>query len=287
MKYSNPQIPEGINTSKEHPLKEFVLLTAGVAAVVVATVLLLGYLADTFAYRIPFSVEKNIVDSRPLKELTEKKPAAPQMSAYLNELAAKLAAAQHLPKDMTITVHYVNDEMVNAFATLGGNVIMFRGLLEKLPNENALAMVLAHEIAHIKHRDPIRSMGRGVVIGLVLSMVSATLGNTVTDKMLAGGGMLTVLHYSRDQENAADETALDALRAIYGHLDGASDLFTVLEKASAGLPQAEFFSSHPLTQKRIERIQASAATLRTAQKPQLQPLPAGFATWMNEADAAR
>jgi len=280
MKYSNPHIPEGINTSQEHPLKEFVLLTAGVAAVVVAAVLLLGYLADTFSYRIPFSVEKSLVDSRFVKEGSVKKSAAPQMQAYLNQLAAKLSAAQNLPKDMTITVHYVDDEMVNAFATLGGNVIMFRGLLEKLPHENALAMVLAHEIAHIKHRDPIRSMGRGVVIGLALSMVSATLGNTVTDQMLSGGGMLTVLHYSRDQENAADETALEALRVLYGHVDGAPDLFTVLEKASAGLPQVEFFSSHPLTQKRIERIREIAATLHTAKIPELQPLPEGFAAWM-------
>ena len=280
MKYSNPQIPEGINTSKEHPLKEFVLLTAGVAAAVVATVLLLGYLADTFAYRIPFSIEKRIADGRFLKELAVKKSAAPQMSAYLKELASKLSAAQNLPKDMTITVHYVDDEMVNAFATLGGNVIMFRGLLEKLPNENALSMVLAHEIAHIKHRDPVRSIGRGVVIGLALSMVSATLGNTVTDQLLSGGGMLTVLHYSRDQESAADETALESLRILYGHVDGASDLFDVSEKAGAGLPQAEFFSSHPLTHKRIERIREIAATLRTAKNPELQPLPPGFATWM-------
>ena len=242
--------------------------------------MLLGYLADTFSYRIPFSVEKSLVDGRLVKEDSVKKSAAPQMQAYLNQLAGKLSAAQNLPKDMTITVHYVDDEMVNAFATLGGNVIMFRGLLEKLPHENALAMVLAHEIAHIKHRDPIRSMGRGIVIGLALSMVSATLGNTVTDQMLSGGGMLTVLHYSRDQESAADETALEALHMLYGHVDGAPDLFTVLEKASGGLPQVEFFSSHPLTQKRIERIREIASTLHTAKIPELQPLPEGFAAWM-------
>ncbi len=280
MKYSNPQIPEGINTSRQHPLKEFFLLTAGVAAVVVAAVLLLGYLADTFAYRIPFSIEKRIADGRFLKPLTAKKTTAPQMTAYLNALAGKLSAAQNLPEDMTITVHYVDDAMVNAFATLGGNVILFRGLLEKLPNENALAMVLAHEIAHIKHRDPVRSIGRGVVIGLVLSMVSATLGNAVTDQLLSGGGMLTVLHYSRDQENAADETALNALRVLYGHVDGAADLFAVLEKAGAGSLQVEFFSSHPLTQKRIERIGEVDATLRADKNPALQPLPPGFDLWM-------
>jgi len=275
MQYSNPQIPEGINTSTEHPLKEFVLLTGGVLAVVVVVVLLLGYFADTFSNRIPFKFEQSLANDRFNKETS-----APQMEAYLNQLAGKLAAAQKLPGDMNITVHYVDEDRVNAFATLGGNVIMFRGLLEKLPNENALAMVLAHEIAHINHRDPIRSIGRGVVIGLALSMVSATLGNAVTDQVLSGGGMLTVLHYSRDQESAADEMALEALRAHYGHVNGATDLFEILEAAHAGLPQAEFFSSHPLTQKRIERIREVAATLRTAKAPELQPLPPDFAAWM-------
>jgi predicted Zn-dependent protease len=275
MQYSNPQIPEGINTSTEHPLKEFVLLTAGVIAVVVIAALLLGYLADAFSNRIPFSVEKSLTEGRFHKDST-----AAEMDAYLNALADKLAAAQNLPAGMTITVHYVDADTVNAFATLGGNVVMFRGLLEKLPNENALAMVLAHEIAHVRHRDPIRGAGRGIVIGLALSMISATLGNAVTDQVLSGGGMLTVLQFSREQESAADETALDALRVHYGHVDGATDLFKVLEAAGSGLSPPEFFSSHPLTQKRIERIREVAATLRSDQAPALQPLPPDFTAWM-------
>lgn len=275
MKYSNPQIPEGINTSKENPLKEFLLLTGSVIAIVVVVAMSLGYLADTFAYRIPFSVEQRLANDRFHKE-----SSSPQMETYLNELAAKLAVAQQLPDGMAITVHYVDNEMVNAFATLGGNVIMFRGLLEKLPNENALSMVLAHEIAHIQHRDPIRSLGRGAVIGLALSMVSVTLGNAVTDQVLSGSGMLTVLKYTRDQESAADETALAALRAHYGHVDGAPDLFEIFKKSEAGSLQPEFFRSHPLTQKRIERIREVAATLPRAKNSELKKLPPGFATWL-------
>lgn len=275
MKYSNPQIPEGINTSKENPLKEFLLLTGSVIAIVVVVAMSLGYLADTFAYRIPFSVEQRLANDRFHKE-----SSSPQMETYLNELAAKLAVAQQLPDGMAITVHYVDNEMVNAFATLGGNVIMFRGLLEKLPNENALSMVLAHEIAHIQHRDPIRSLGRGAVIGLALSMVSVTLGNAVTDQVLSGSGMLTVLKYTRDQESAADETALAALRAHYGHVDGAPDLFEIFKKSEAGSLQPEFFRSHPLTQKRIERIREVAATLPRAKSSELKKLPPGFAAWL-------
>ena len=63
-------------------------------------------------------------------------------------------------------MHYDASDTVNAFATLGGHVVIYRGLLEKLPNENVVAMVVAHEIAHIKHRDPVAALGRGVAITL-------------------------------------------------------------------------------------------------------------------------
>ncbi len=279
MKYSNPEIPEGINTSTDNPLKEFALLSVGMIAIVVGVAFALGYLASNWANKIPFSVEQRIAaDHFPSTTKAER------IETYLNELAGKLAQAEQLPGGMSVTVHYGDGDMVNAFATLGGNIVMLRGLLEKLPNENALAMVLAHEIAHVKHRDPIRSIGRGVVIGVALSMVSATLGNAVTDQLLTGGGMATVLHFSREQESAADETALDALRAVYGHVEGAADLFGVLEKSNPDPLQVEFFSSHPLTQNRIERIRA--ATGQDQGQHAVQPLPGEFRAWMRETGDA-
>lgn len=52
-------------------------------------------------------------------------------------------------------------------ATPGGHVIIYRGLLEKIPNENTLVMLLGHEIGHIKLRHPVKALGKGVVIGLL------------------------------------------------------------------------------------------------------------------------
>ena len=46
-----------------------------------------------------------------------------------------------------MTVHAVQDPTVNAFATLGGHVFVFTGLVDSLDSENGLAMVLAHELA--------------------------------------------------------------------------------------------------------------------------------------------
>ena len=279
MEYSNPEIPEGINYSKEHPLKEFVLLSAGVLGLIFAALLVLGVLADRLAIYIPFSVEQRIAAER----FIDSDKNAP-IDHYLNDLAARIARAQQLPKDMTVTVHYIDDDTVNAFATLGGNILMFRGLLEKLDNENALTMVLAHEVAHIRHRHPIRSMGRGVVIGVALSMVSSSLGNAMVDKVLGHAGNIAVLSYSRDQEKEADETALKTLVKMYGNVEGATDLFEVLKKQEKGSLTPEFYSSHPLTDKRLQRIAEFRKALGDSADGKKTTLPKGFSTWLSKKE---
>ncbi len=278
MQYSNPHIPEGINTSQQNPLREFAILTGGLLVIVVVVALGLSLLVDHFANRIPFSAEKA------LTRRFETTTASQEMETYLNTLAQQLAQAQDLPPEFSIKVHYVDADTINAFATLGGNIVMFRGILERLPNENSLAMVLAHEIAHIKHRDPIRGAGRGVVIALALTTVSATLSNAVTDQVLASGGLLTALQFSREQESEADATALESLTRHYGHVDGADALFEVLEKESSSMAPPEFFNSHPGTETRIERIHQFATTLTGPEKIELTPLPPRFSDWFKRKE---
>ncbi len=280
MEYSNPQIPEGINTSQEHPLKEFIILTSGILAIVFAVLLILSVMADKLAHLIPFSVELSVTEGR----FDDDKPEVP-IKRYLNKLAQRIAVAQQLPNEISIKVHYIDSDTVNAFATLGGNVLMFRGLLEQLHNENALAMVLAHEVAHIKHRHPIRSMGRGVAIGLALSVVSSSLGNSVTEAVLGSAGQVTVLKFSRDHEREADKTALNTLKNMYGHVDGATDLFEVfrkLEKHSLASP--EFFNSHPLTDKRLQRIQQFKSEIGQSDEVRKTPLPKAYFAWLNSGN---
>lgn len=282
MEYSNPKIPEGINTSQENPLKEFAILTAGILAVIFVALLILSIIADKLAHHIPFSVELSMTEGR-FNDDTSNLP----MKRYLNKLAQRISVAQQLPEEISIKVHYIDSDTVNAFATLGGNILMFRGLLQQLENENALAMVLAHEVAHIKHRHPIRSMGRGVVIGLALSMISSSLGNSLTDVVLGSAGQVTVLKYSRDHELEADETALLTLKNMYSHVAGSTDLFEVfrkLEKSKIASP--EFFNSHPLTEDRLKRIQIYKTEIGQPEFVSKTRLPKDYFAWLRSEDDA-
>lgn len=252
MDYSNPEIPEGINTNKEHPLKDVFILLSGILAVVVAAVVILGFMAEKLAVHIPYSVEKDLLSGRAL--LTD--DDNPEVVTYLKNLSDKLAEFMQMPDDMEITVHYMDEEIENAFATIGGHIYFYRGLLKLLPNENALSMVVAHEIAHIKHRHPVIAMGRGVVIGLFIASITGFSGDHFVGQVVSDAGIITLLSFNRDQERDADVTALTAVAGHYGHIAGSQDLFETLlqlEEKHAGTPP-EFLRTHPLSGKRIEYI---------------------------------
>lgn len=160
-----------------------------------------------------------------------------------------------LPEGMSVTVHYVNQDVVNAMATLGGHVFIYRGLLEKLPHENALVMLLGHEIGHVKLRHPIKALGKGVVISLVFS---ALLGQSsdAASAALVNTSALTLLGFSREQEEDADLEGLSATQHYFKHVQGADDLFNALlnEQDEQGVYVPQIMSSHPDTGHRITLI---------------------------------
>ncbi len=278
MQYENPKIPEHINTSRENPLKEFsALLVASIVIVIVAS-LLLGFGGSWLAGKLPFSVENKIAGLYDITQHTDNK-THPEITQYLQTLADKISKAQNLPPEMKITAHYMDDDTVNAFATLGGNLFIYRGLLEKLPSENSLVTLLGHEIAHIKYRHPIKSLGRGVVVSIAMS---AMIGSDA--QVLGDAGMLTILKFSRDMETQSDEEAMSTLQSLYGHLKGGARLFEIFHEMRAEMDSeepAEFFSTHPLDENRINNFSIIAKQKGWKLNGELTPLPDFFKKSLN------
>lgn len=272
MDYSNPEIPEGINTSKQHPLKDFFILSASILGGIALCLLLLGLFVERLALHIPFSVEQRLIEKIELEDVVNSDPEAQD---YLNKLSAQLLSYIELPTDITVTVNYIDDATENAFATLGGHISIYRGLIDLLPNENALAMVIAHEIAHIKYRDPVIALGRGVVIGLFLTTLAGLSTDHLINRVVTDTGTLTILGFSREQERRADEIALKALAKHYGHVNGADSLFNAFIKKENRIAKymPEFFSTHPLSNNRIEEIHRLAHTNNWPIEGETTPLP--------------
>ncbi len=273
MRYENPDVPQDVNVSRTSPLVEFFRLLAAIGLICVILTAVVYFCARWIAPWIPFRYE-GAAASFIVKRLDPPDPADQPMRDYLQTLADKLAASEQLPEGMSITVHLLHDKQLNAFATLGGHIVVTQGLLGAVENENSLAMVLAHEIAHVKHRDPIIAAGGGIVTGIVIASITGS-GDFVNIGGTAAG--LTQLSFSRSQEEAADETALTAVQAHYGHTAGADGFFrTVMQKQEKMASPPLFLSSHPATEARIGRIRTGAAGNEQAQP---RPLPQFFLEW--------
>ena len=275
MKYETPKIPEGINTTSTHPLKTFSILIVGLLVVLLASAWLLGLGGGYLAAKIPYEQEKRLAESY-------QEAAAPQteLLVYLQKLADSVALAMELDESMKITIHYVADPVDNAFATIGGNIFLYKGLLEKLPNENALAMLIAHEIAHVVNRDPIVSVGQNAAISMGMMLL---LGNA-DGGVLGSTGLLTQMNFSRDMESHADKKGLKAVEYIYGHVSGALGLYQVLDSISHAEPlsQPEFFSTHPKSDTRLEDLADLIEKNGWQQKQKITPLPNAFSTWLSK-----
>ena len=278
-KYTNPQPPEGINTSPSHPVLTFVKLLAGMLVVMVAAAWLLGKSGSWLATMIPFSQEVRLSETYPESEFDA--PIHPKLRAYLDQLTARLIPGLDLPEGMSLRIHYQNEDVENAFATLGGNILLYKGLMKALPNENSLAMLMAHEAAHVKLRHPIRSAGQNLAVSAGIKLLMGYSGVDI----LGSAGLYTQLHFSREMESAADEQGLYALQNAYGHVAGATDLFETMHALSNDetlVKTPAFFSTHPLDKTRIAAIKQLAVDNEWRNNPQeITPLPAAFMSWLD------
>jgi Zn-dependent protease with chaperone function len=158
--------------------------------------------------------------------------------------------------DFELRVYVIESDLINAFATLGGYIFVFDGLLDAVDDENSLAMVLGHEVAHVHHRDPLLGTGRGMLIQLAISALS---GNGMDPTAANVSSEVILMSYSREQELAADELALQLLHDRYGHVGGATRLFDIINDDTESYELEELLSTHPDTDARIERVEALTA----------------------------
>lgn len=249
MRPQNPIFEDNVNVSKTHPLVDLLWLGGGaVFIVVLATVLLYGAMTWIAPY-VPFSWEQKLVSQVNIVADVEVETDTARVG-YLQDLADKLAKAQALDDDISITVHWLDDDIPNAFATLGGHVFVTKGLWDMMPDENALAMVLAHEIAHVKHRDALKGLGAGVALSLLNTIVFGASDTGLS--LLGSSGLITSLSFSRSMETAADKAAIETLYKHYGHVSGSTEFFESILEMQFEMP--EFLQTHPLTQARIDAL---------------------------------
>ncbi|GAB3237233.1 hypothetical protein GCM10027346_28560 [Hymenobacter seoulensis] len=150
-----------------------------------------------------------------------------------------------------------DDNIQNAFATPGGHIYVFSGLIKFLDNENQLAGVLGHEIAHADRRHSTQMLQQQYGVSILLGIV---LGNNSNQLVQIAAG-LGQLKFSRNYENEADKYSTIYLNGTRHYAcDGAAGFFIKAEKQGGG-GAPEFLSTHPNPGSRIQSIQRSAQQL--------------------------
>ena len=144
--------------------------------------------------------------------------------------------------------------MVNAWALPGGKCAVYTGLLPVTKNENALAIVMAHEVAHVIARHGAERSSRGMVSAAVVAGMAMTDMNKRDRALVLGAyGLGLALPFSRTQETEADQLGLYiAADAGYDPRE-AIPLWQRMAKAGNKAP-AEFMSTHPSSSSRITKL---------------------------------
>jgi len=191
-----------------------------------------------------------------------------QVLSYVNQLGRQIAS--HGQRGINYTFYVVNSDVVNAFAVPGGYVYVNRGLIERTGNMSELAGVLAHEISHVELRHSVKQMEQvqGANTGLTLAYV--LLGRQPGNLEAAGInaiGSAVFAKFSRTDESEADANAIPLLLASRINPNGLVTMFQRLLSLEQSQPSAlaQFFSTHPTTQDRIDETRQRIAQIPAAQ----------------------
>ena len=267
MVYKPKEIPEGTNVTPIHPLVNFAYLLGTVVVFSVLIYLGLGVVATQLVTRISPEMEAKIGQRLLSTMNTTSTKTYSRQQQYLESL---LTSVQRTDFDIPLTIHIQKSQYPNAAIIPGGHIIVTTALLKEAESENEIAFVLAHELGHHINRDPLKGLGRSLVLITVSSALGIGAGN---GDIVTLTGSLTNLHYSRHQESAADVYALEAVVDLYGHGGSSLDFFKRMQTKDRRGKLSAYFSTHPLTQERINYLDRVAAQKGWQMKGKVTDLP--------------
>lgn len=171
--------------------------------------------------------------------------------------------------------HVVNLDIMNAFALPGGQIFVFRGLMQDLGSEAELAGVLSHEMGHVVARHGTKNMSKGILWSGILAGTAAILAGedheTLAATLYIGGSVaisLGLMKYSRDYEREADWIAVhNCYRAGYNPEAMISLFQHFKDKDGKAEPRAlMFLSTHPSPEERQQNVNLELPKLQMARE---------------------
>jgi len=219
-------------------------------------------LTDQEEYFIGRAVSAKIISTYPLLE-DEKK------TEYLNLVGNIISNNSNRP-ELIGGYHFaiLNSPVINAFASPNGVIFVTTGLLDSLDNEDELAAVLAHEVAHINNKDGVSAIevnrGGGLLTAIMLEPFRfaasllpghlAGFANVFNDSVDSVNDTVSNKGYSIEQEYNADQSALVYLERSGYDPESLLEYLKKIQSSSITV-DSENMSTHPGTGDRITRLE--------------------------------
>ena len=221
-------------------IDRFGLAKATVALTVIAgAVLIVGHVAPHYiAPFVPPSWERNIGDAI-VGDFGDLRCRSLKGDAALNALVERLEPGATQAGGGQIQIAALHVDMFNAAAIPGAHIIVFKGAIDETPNPDAMAGILAHEIAHIRRRHVTEALIRELGIGALIRTFAGGIG--------ANAEQVVGLSFTRANEAQADDDAIATLRRVGIDPRPTADLFAKLAKqqGSDAKGAMQFLESHP------------------------------------------
>jgi predicted Zn-dependent protease len=186
----------------------------------------------------------------------------PELYACLGEIAKRLSPPGSFPQDRSPRIRVIRDSLVQAHSFPNGTILIYLGLLARMENEDQMATVLAHEIAHYVNRSALRhkrelenkeSQMRALALLTAATGVLAPLALAIDSKAEVWA-LSSAMGFSRELETEADTYAFHAaVQASYApweavkaleHLEGEEDNQKAALWAGGSHPKLEDRMAH-------------------------------------------
>ncbi|MGE0001723.1 MAG: M48 family metalloprotease [Fimbriimonadaceae bacterium] len=188
------------------------------------------------------------------KVMPDDAPLAIEVRRIGEKILAQIPEKERKDRPFEYGFSVIDDKEVNAFAMPGGPIFIYKGLLDKLGTEDAVAAVLGHEIIHVRNQHWASAYADNTKrkLGITVILLLLNASDTMFDVASVSDELLFGLPYSRRHESESDRFGYDLMAAAGYNPAGMVDVFNVLAKQ--GKAAAEFLSTHPDAGKRGEAV---------------------------------
>ena len=246
---------ENVNVSETNVLKDFFQIVVKIILILImlyaSLMLVSGIVVSVLPIKRQIEFENFMTRFVSLKTAEFSEPDKIKLEQIKNKI---LKYDKNFPKTSNLNIKLHPNEESNALCLPNGDIYITSSLYEKIKNNEPMLMfVIAHEMAHYKHKDHIMNIRKDFASTVTVLVVAISTNNDKISSVVSDTIELSDLNYSRAVEARADKYAKRMLLNEYGNTDGGIEVLKLLKDKD--YPKfLNIFATHPSIEKRIEEL---------------------------------